>query len=233
MVLENRCRERLAATVNSRIGKRIIERKAQHALPQIASRIAVRRSRTQWTMDLGLRGGLFAGFHRPGRLHAEVSDYQRSCGAHDYYFFREPGVHHRREQHHTDLGRFWSDERHHHAGRVRINVCERFGCSEPDCDHHLHADGDEHHGIGNGNGDRDCDSAEPAHDQLVHCEPDEHYAGWHQRAQLDNIGSDDAEHCAGKSCVDFGKRHGERKPGDNDHICFDGDQCGGIGDGVG
>jgi len=124
-------------------------------------------------------------------------------------------------------------QRHRHARHVFVNVRERLGGSESGGDHNVHPDGHKHHRLGDGDGDRYLDPAEPAHDQLVHGEPEEHHPGWDQHAQLGDIRRDDAQHCAGKPRVELRERLGQREPGDDDHLRSDGDQCRGIGDGVG
>ena len=74
---------------------------------------------------------------------------------------------------------------------------------EPDGDHHVHADSDQHHGFCNRDTDGDGDAADSADDQLVHGQPNEHHAGRNQRTlELDNFRRDDAEYCAGQPGVD-------------------------------
>jgi len=139
-------------------------------------------------------------------LHDAHADPCKNRDACHRILLRQPGEHHRRQQHDVELDDSRSDERHRNAGRFFIDLRNRLDDVEPDGDHDLHADGDEYHRLDYSDGDRDCNGAEPAHDQLVHGEPHEHYPGRRQHAELDDGWRDEHYDHAGNVRVELRER---------------------------
>jgi len=178
-------------------------------------------------------GAVAGGMYRTRGLHFTDSNYEAGSGADHFFVYGEPGVDHRRREHHTELEHARRDERDHRARELCFDFRNRFGGAESDGHYHVHADGHEQHRVGDRAGECDGDPAEPTDNHLFHGEPDRHRFGRDQHAELDDVGRGDAYDHAGNVCVDLSERHDEREPGGHNDLRADGDQCRRIGDGNG
>ena len=181
-----------------------------------------------------MRGGVISGcVLGHNGMHGEDADDRADAGADDCDIQREPGGDYGRDKHDAELDDYGSNECNRDAGELFVEFGRWIFAGNADGDNDVYADGDEHDGDSHQYSDDYGDAAEFADDQLFCSEPDGRDAGRGEHVELGDDGRDDSDDYSGDVQFDVGERIDECEPRRDNHIRFDGDKCGRVGDGIG